>query len=356
MVFDGVESFLNQCRDRIPAVVLFVPAAKPPFGKGDWEPRLVEEAVRIFRQRCTDPVQPELTYTVFHADETAPAAVVEAARTMPFLASRQMVLVRHAEQYFSLRDDPKSPLAPLLEYLRNPEPATTLVLVSTRADRRRKLFREIDRIGSVVESPQLTDDAMIRRIQAEADQAGKQIDADTARELLERVGSRLDDVLNALNLAVNYVGSSQRITSRDVRAACADLAEETVWGLTDAIAAGDIGGAVRALRQLLDLNKSPEEILGTIQWLLESAYRAHPQTRPKLDKVFVQKKVQPMAQAFGPDLLRRAMAQCTKVQFELRQAGTDPALMLELLVIQLAWTGYARAQSASRSRAAVRRG
>jgi len=356
MVFDGVDSFLKQTRGGVPPLVLFAPAAKPPFGKGDWEPRLVEEAVSVLRAQCADPVQPDLTYTVYYADETSPATVAEAARTLPFLASRQMILVRHAEQWFSLRDDAKSPLAPFLEYLRQPDPATTLVLVSTKVDRRRKLFKEIERGGVVVESPQLTDTALIQRIQKEVNRAGKQIDGETARELIERVGNRLDDVLNALNLAVNFVGTAQHITSRDVLAACADLAEETVWGLTDAIAAGDIGGAVHSLRQLLDLNKAPEEILGTIQWLLESAYRAHPKTQPTLDKQFVQKKVQPMAMAFGPDLLRRAMARCTRVQFELRQSGSDTELMLELLVIQLAWTASARAKTGGKARGTAARG
>ncbi|HOV60784.1 MAG TPA: DNA polymerase III subunit delta [Candidatus Hydrogenedentes bacterium] len=356
MVFDAVESFLKQARDQVPPVILFAPAAKPPFGKGDWEPRLVEEALRFLRETRSDPVQPDLTHTVFYADETSPSTIAEAARTLPFLASRQVILVRHAEYLFSLRDDAQSPLVPLLEYLCQPDPATTLVLVSAKVDRRRKLFREIERCGAVVESPQLTDAAMTRRVQDEAARAGKRIDAETIRELLERVGNRLDDVLNALNLAVNFVGTAEVITSRDVLAACADLAEETVWGLTDAIAAGDIGGAVRSLRQLQDLNKAPEEILGTIQWLLESAYRAHPQTRPALEKQFVRKKVEPMAMAFGPDLLRRAMARCTRAQFELRQSGSDPELMLELLVIQLAWTASARARAGAKSRRATARG
>lgn len=353
MVFDSVDSFQKQLRDRVPAVILFAPAAKPPFGKGDWEPRRVEEVLSTLREQCADPVQPDLTFTVYYADETPPGTVAEAARTLPFLASRQMILIRHAEQWFALRDDARSSLAPLLEYLQQPDPATTLALISTKVDRRRRLYKEIERGGAVVESPQLTDAAMIHRIQTEVERAGKRIDEKTARGLLERVGNRLDDVLNALHLAVNFVGASENVTSRDVLVACADLAEETVWDLTDAIAAGNIGGAVRSLRQLLDLNKAPEEILGTIQWLLESAYRAHPQTRPTLDKQFVLKKVQPMAMAFGPELLRRAMARCTRVQFELRQSGSDPELMLELLVIQLSWTASVRARAGNRPRGAV---
>lgn len=355
MVFDSVDAFLKQSRGVIPSLILFAAAAKPPFGKSDWEPRRVEETLSILREQCADSVQPDLTYTVYYADETSPGTVAEAARTLPFLASRQMILIRHAEQWFALRDDARSPLAPLLEYLQQPDPATTLVLISPKVDRRRRLYKEIERRGAVVESPQLTDAAMIQRIQAEVDRAGKRIDGDTARELLERVGNRLDDVLNALHLAVNFVGPAPNITSRDVLAACADLAEETLWGLTDAIAAGNISGAVRSLRQLLDLNKAPEEILGTIQWLLESAYRAHPKTQPALEKQFVQKKVKPMAMAFGPELLRRAMARCTRMQFELRQSGSDSELMLELLVIQLTWTASARAGTGSRPRGAAAR-
>jgi DNA polymerase III delta subunit len=154
---------------------------------------------------------------------------------------------------------------------------------------------------------------------------------------------------NAVNLVVGYVGQTEQVCVNDVITACSDVSEETVWALTDAIAASDTEKALRTLRQLLDYGKSPDEIMGTINWLLDSAYRASPDTSLTLRSKFVEEKVRPLVRKLGLARLKRAFALCTDTHFMMRTTGVDRELAIELLVLKLAApTRAAAARTAAR--------
>lgn len=318
----------------LPPVLLFVPG-KAPFQKDPWEPMLAEQAVDQITKLFVADEYRDLAYTAFYADETSPSQVAQEANTLPFLVEHRVILVRNAERYIDATSDKKSPIAPLLEYLADPSPATILLLVSTKADKRKAFYKAVDKLGGIVECPQLTDPELEKWIREAAALGGCEINTQAARELIGRAGSRLGDVRNALNLLVTYVGDAKRITAEDVVRATADVAEETVWALTDAIAASNPDRALEVLYELIDLGKTPDEIMGIINWLLESAYRASPETSITLHSQFVAKKVLPLAQKLGIEKLKRAFPLCTKTHFMIRSTGVDKMLALELLVIKL---------------------
>jgi len=319
----------------LPPVLLFGPGTAP-FQKEPFEPLLADRAVERIVETHVDPSLHDLAYTAYYADETPVAEIVAEAQTLPFLAERRVVLVRNAERYVAMSGDRHSPLAPLIEYLKAPNESTLLLFVAAKIDKRKKFYKACKDAGVIVECPQLDDRDLEAWVNAETTQRGKAIERDAAQELVQRAGSRLSDVNNAVSLVAAYVGDAPVIRTEDVVAACADVAEETVWALTDAIAVSDPDKALRSLHQLLDLNKSPDEIMGLINWLLESAYRAAPESSVSLQSKFVERKVLPLAQKLGVAKLKDAFALCTDTHFMIRSTGVDKDLALELLVIKLA--------------------
>jgi len=331
-----VNELLEQIGNRpLPPVILLAPG-KAPFNKEPWEPALAERAVQRIVETNVEPSMRDLCLSVFHADETKPGEIVMEAQTMPFLVERRVIVIRNAGHYDIMSGDKNSGLFPLIQYLEDPSPTTLLVIIAHKADKRKKFYKACLKAGAVAECPQLDDGAMGAWIRREAEARGKKIDGGAVSELIHRAGSRLGDVNNALDLVATYTGDAPRITVEDVVAACADVAEETVWALTDAIAASDTNKAVSTLFQLVDLGKKPDEILGLINWLLDSAYRAMPETEAKLASSFVGQKVMPLARKLGLEKMKRAFALCTETHLMIRSTGTDEMLALELLVIKLA--------------------
>ncbi len=321
-----------------PATVLFAPG-KPPFNKEDFEPYLVDRAVEKLVDAYVDPNLRDLTFTVYYADETPPGVIAEEARTLPFLAERRVILVRNADRYMSMSGEKNSPLQPLLAGIENPSSSTLLILITAAVDKRKRLYKACDGAGVIVECPQLDDAELAAWIRQEMNERGRAIAAGAVSALIERVGGKMSDMANAINLVCNFVANNAPIAEEHVRAACADVAEATVWALTDAIAASQPTAALEALQELLALSKSPDEIIGTINWLLESAYRALPDTQPRNNSNYVERKVRPLADKFGRQKLIEALALCTKTQFSLRTTGADKTLMLEMMVIKLSSYG-----------------
>ncbi|MCC6144942.1 MAG: DNA polymerase III subunit delta [Candidatus Hydrogenedentes bacterium] len=322
-----------------PPVLLFCPGKSNPRAKeATFEPLLADEAVDKLVNRFVDPGMRDMGYGAFYADETPAGAIVLEAQTLPFLTERRVLLVRNADVY-----NAESKAGPLIHYLENPNETTLLLLVARTIDRRLKFFKACAKAGEVIESPDLEGDALARWLNDEAAKRDKRFDKAAVDELLSRSGRRLNDIRNAVDVVSTFVGNESRVREEDVRAACADVAEEEVWTLTDAIAASDTAKAVASLRKLVELGKAPDEIMGIINWLLKTAYcSAVPGASNAPVSPFVAKKVDPLVRKLGIPKLRDAFTLTTDTHFMMRSTGVDPNLALELLVIKLAFRRQAR--------------
>lgn len=325
-----VQEFMRGIGSAAPApVYLFCPFKGPKAKSATFEPFLAERAVQRFVAAHVDPSLKDLCYSMYFADEADPADIVMTAETMPFLAERRVIVVHNAEHY-----DSASASARLLAYLDTPSESTVLLLVASRVDKRSKFYKACERTGVLVECGELREAEVGAWVRAEADALGKKIETDAVHQLVARTGTRLGDVFNAVTLVSNYVGASDTIRAADVTASCADVAEEEVWALTDAIASSDTGEALGALRRILELGKDPSEIMGTVNWLLKTAYSVAVESSAV--NPYVAKKVAPLSRKLGVAKLRSAFRLCIQTELMLRSTGVDRALALELLVIRLA--------------------
>lgn len=314
------------------AVYLFCPGKAPRARDATFEPVIAEQTIESIVNATVDPMNRDFAYAAFYADETVPGAIVMDAQTLPFLSDRRVVYVRNAEKYNS-----ETAAGALLEYLKSPNESTTLIFLANKVDKRTKFYKACDKVGEIIECPTLSDGEVAQWIQAEAKKQDKTISGQAVRALLDRTGNHLSDVQNALSLVMNFVGQErQGIKPEDVEDACTDVTEEEIWALTDAIASSRSGDALAALRRLTELGKHPDEMIGTINWLLKSAYAvAIAEGEPNISR-FVADKVRPLTQKLGVLKLRRAFALCTDTQFMMRNTGVDSELALELLVVKLA--------------------
>src|SRR5262245_16373343 len=97
------------------------------YGK---ERYLVDQAVEILRQRVLEPALRDFNYELFHGKEVSAARIMQAARTLPMMAKRRLVLIREADE---MKADELSGLIP---YLARPSAETCLVFVGEKIDQR----------------------------------------------------------------------------------------------------------------------------------------------------------------------------------------------------------------------------
>lgn len=328
-----VQNILDEIGANGPArIYLFCPGKPPRAKSATFEPLLADRYAEAIVGAIVDPASKDLAYAAYYADETPPGEIVLDAQTLPFLAERRVILVRNAERY-----NTESGAGPLLDYLADPSESTVLLLIAGKLDKRTKFYKICQKAGATIECPALRHEEVIEWVGEEARARGVTMGQDAIRALVDRVGNHLSDVDNALTNVIQFVGDvGASVTREDVMAACADVAEEEIWALTDAIASSRPGDALAAFRRISDLGKHPDEIIGTINWLLKSAYSvATADGEPNISR-FVAQKVGPLTEKLGLTKLRAAFALCTDTQFMMRNTGVDSVLALELLIVKLA--------------------
>jgi hypothetical protein len=86
---------------------------------------------------------------------------------------------------------------------------------------------------------------------------------------------------------------------------------------------------------LIELGRNEFEVLGTLNWLLKTAYMAAVPQSGRV-KPFLANKVRPLADKLGREKFRDAFALLMDTEILFRSTGVDRGLALELLVIKLA--------------------
>ena len=145
------------------------------------------------------PEERDFNMTVMYGADVTGKDVVEVARRYPMMSEHQVVIVKEAQKLKGLE--------PLEKYVEKPLASTILVFCHKYgvADRRKKVYSEMAKVGVVFESKQLRDRDLIpfigKYLQARGasiDPKSEQIIADSIGPDLNRLTSELDKVLIAL--------------------------------------------------------------------------------------------------------------------------------------------------------------
>ena len=221
-----------------------MPTFKPAYLiHGDAHARISERRARL--RALAEQESGANGVETFEGDRATPELVAGALMAMTFVAGRRFVIVDGAERWTDA--DIAAHVAPALAGL---APDTTVAFFA-REDGRAKapsgLAAAVTRAGGDV-APEQTPKArdLPRWLIGEATRLGVTLDAAGAKALVARVGDRQPRLLRELEkLAIEH-GAGARLGVGEVQDAAAVSAELEVWGLVDALVAGDAASATRA--------------------------------------------------------------------------------------------------------------
>lgn len=277
---------------------------------------LVDEGVRAFNVQRFYASDPSVTL----------GAVLDAARTVPLLGDRRIVMVLQAERLLEPRRESDAAIAECEEYLKSPSPHCCLVLIpSAPLDRRRRIVTSLYRHATVVDASGPGEGSELARwVKTRFETAGATVDAAALRLLVERAGTpaRLQADVERLLL---YTGPGARVTVADVEEVAGGSHARDPWALNRALERGDLASALRELALSLEEGNSPHMILGQLAHFVRSTLPA-PRTAAAVQAVF-------------------------RTDLDLKSSAGDPRILLERLVVELADDGRGgRRPGASRRR------
>ena len=231
---------------------------RPIYALVGTETALIERAVSALRKAAVgEGGIPGFNEDVLHGRETDGASVAGAASTLPMMAERRFVLVRHMDQM-------KADLDALSEYVKAPNPSTCLVMTATKLNGSTKLAKALKKGGFRFDANPLKGGALVDYVVDEAKRSGHSIGKDAAYALTESIGSDLAALSDAVTRLGFYVGAGQRIDVKAVEACITRVRVDSIWQLVDAVGLRKTDQALAAASSLLADREPPLRILAMI--------------------------------------------------------------------------------------------
>jgi DNA polymerase-3 subunit delta len=291
------------------------------------------------------------------------APLVDAAQTPPFLTDRRVVVGRHAGVFTT-----KDSVAPLVAYLTDPLPSTSLVLVWEKDGRPGKQGRlgAIPRSlsdavkaagGAVVDTSPGSGKAATTWVEDHLRDAGVRLDNAARAAVVAHCGDELNRLPGILSTLEGVYGTGAKLDLAQVQPYLGEAGAVAPWDLTDAIDAGDVSLALDRLHRMLSGGgRHPLQVMATLTnhylrmlRLDDPTIRGEKAAAEVLGikgSTFPAKKALAGAQRLGSDRLADFAALLAEADLDLHGAKAWPSeLVVEVLVARLA----------GRSRAAARR-
>ncbi|HEX6420963.1 MAG TPA: DNA polymerase III subunit delta [Acidimicrobiales bacterium] len=324
------------------------PGAPVHLVKGDDEV-LLRDTVREVVHALTVDLDPDLAVEEVGRERFAPpdaepsiVPLVDAAQTPPFLADRRVVVGRDLEMFTKAAQ-----VAPLVDYLGDPLPTTSLVLVWA-GGRLPKSLAEAVRACQGVQidaNPGRKVDAWVAEQVAAA---GLSLDRAATDRVVAWLGDDPQRLVGVLGTLLGTYGEGARLGRDDVEPFLGEAGGVPPWELTDALDRGDIrtaldklqrmtaGGGRHALQIMATLHNHYARML-TLDGAPVTGEKDAAALLGLKGSTFPARKALSQARKLGHERVVRAVDLLAQADLDLRGGKAWPdELVLEVLVARLA--------------------
>jgi DNA polymerase-3 subunit delta len=316
--------------------------------RGD-DPALRSEAVRTLVHELVGEGDASMVVEEHQpSDDGDTSAIADAAQTPPFLTDRRVVVARDVSGYSS------EALQPVLTYLEDPLPTTSLVLVAGDKGRlSTKLLNAVKKAGHIIESG-VPANKKGRDVWLAEQLRGAPVRLEPgALKLLDgHLGEDLGRLNNLLESLAAAYGQGARVSVGDVQPFLGEAGSVPPWDLTDAIDSGDTNAAVGALHRMLAAGeRHPLALMSTLHGhyarmlrLDGAGVRDEAEAAQLLGmkgSTFPAKKALNQTRRLGHDGVAEAVRLLAEADLDLRKFTKDwpEQLVMEVLVARLSRLG-----------------
>ena len=193
MPLDKVKSIINDIKNG---------KTKPVYFLMGEEPYYIDGISKYIEKNILSEEEKGFNQMILYGRDVSIEEIVSNAKRYPMMAEKQVVIVKEAQ-------DLSRTIENLLEYVKNPQPTTVLVLCYKykTLDKRKKLAKAIAEKGVLFESKKLYDDKVPDWINRVLAGKGYTITQKSSQMLVEFLGndlSKINNELEKLQLQVEY--------------------------------------------------------------------------------------------------------------------------------------------------------
>jgi DNA polymerase-3 subunit delta len=304
------------------------------FGEEDF---LAEEATQSIIDAALTVEERGFNLDVLYGSEADAREIILHALSFPMIAERRVVVVREVDKL------PNKEL--LSSYLDNPSPTTSLILVSTKPDFRKKPYVTAKRSGNAFEFRPLFENQVPAWVTRRVKQQGKDIEGEASRMLTVRIGTSLREIQNELDKLYIFVGERKLIKEADVRAVVGVSKEFNIFELQKAMGGKDMGRSIEIMERMLEAGETGTMIVFMLTrfylalWRLTEMQRkgnvAHAQAGILNVSPFFLREYQEAIGHYSSAEIERSFELLAEADEQLKFTSIEPKQVMHTLVVRL---------------------
>jgi DNA polymerase-3 subunit delta len=193
------------------------------------------------------------------AEETEPQAILEAVQSMPFLATRKLVVVRNLGSN-------KAASGQIEQIISSAGDSTELIFYEPSPDKRSSYYKLLKSKTQFEEFKELDSRELAKWLSQEAKSLGGELSLGDANYLVERVGQNQQQLASELQKLIIY---SSKITRTTIDLLTQKTPQSKVFDLLDAAFGGNKALALELYEEQRIQKVEPQAIIAMMAWQLK---------------------------------------------------------------------------------------
>lgn len=308
----------------------------------------LQDQVRQAFMKILAPEEVAMNFAEFDLEQIDISEAMEEANSLPFFGNKKLIFLMHP--YFlqtnkiSLKIEQS--LNTFIEYLKNPQPTTVLVIFASydKLDRRKKITRLVEKKSVTIDATKLDYQEMLATIKKQIKDADFTITDSALKQLVQRCNN--DYTLIISQLAKLYIFSMDQhiITLKAVNSLVPQNLDDNIFDLLNSLLKGNLKQAEVLYQQLLILKNDPITLTAiaisqirlllqvkilTTQGMTEGKLANYLQVHPYRIKLAIQNEKE-----FSLDNLKQALTELFEIDYQMKSGQGDKDYLFELFMIR----------------------
>jgi DNA polymerase III subunit delta len=275
----------------------------------------------------------ELALERIDAEEAEPRAVLDAVQSLPFLASRKMVLVRGAAANKEISGQ-------IEQIIDSAGDTTDMVFYEPAIDKRGVYFKVLKSRTQLEEFNELDNRALAAWLVADAKKQGGELSLADANYLVERVGTNQEQLASELEKLLIY---DSKISRGNIDLLTQKTPQSKVFDLLDAAFGGDKRKALELYEEQRAQKVEPQAIIAMIGWQLKLLALAKTGGQRSAQQIAGQaglspwpvQKAQNLARKIDDNKLRQMVAEALEIDEKGKSTAIDLDEALKTYIVTL---------------------
>jgi DNA polymerase-3 subunit delta len=269
----------------------------------------------------------------FDGEEAPYDRMRESLESMPFLASRKLVIIRNGSANKQFVEHAEKLLGGVPE-------TTDVIVLETKLDKRSSYYKYLHKHTEYQEFNEPDEQSLIRWLVDTAKAAGGTLSSVDARYLMERVGVHQRLLSGEITKLLQY---DPAITRQTIDLLVEATPQSTIFELIDAAFAGNASKAMALYDEQRAARVEPQQIMAMIAWqlhvlaLVKAAGKRDPSLVAKEARLnpFVVRKSSSIANRLSLAYLKALIADALRLDIRMKSEAIDADEAVRLYLLQL---------------------